>query len=472
MVAVLQEKRRGKTSGQATIIIWTPQPGSQQAFIYCPIFEVCYEGTRGPGKTDSLLMDFAQFTGRGYGPSWRGVLFRKAYPDLDEVIVKSKKWFSRMRNKPVYKESNHRWIWPDGEQLLFRYAKNFDDYWNYHGHEYPWIGWDELTLWSNDELYTAMRSCCRSTNPNIPKHYRSTCNPYGAGHNWVKARFIDPAPRGTVIIDEEGLERVAIHGSVWENLIVQKNDPGYMKMLRSQTGARREAWLEGNWDIVAGGMFDDVWNANIHIITPFKIPQSWRIDRSFDWGSAKPYSVGIWAESDGTDANMPDKSLRATQRGDLFRIAEIYGWTGKPNEGTRELATGVARRILKLQNDLGRTVNPGPADSSIFTVDNGNSIAGDMEKIGVRWNKANMKSGSRINGWELLRQRFQNSIKREGPGIYVFDTCRQFIRTVPVLPRDSRVPDDLDTEAEDHIADETRYRCLEKRHTMTVRQAS
>ena len=95
-----------------------------------------------------------------------------------------------------------------------------------------------------------------------------------------------------------------------------------------------------------------------------------------------------------------------------------------------------------------------------------------MEKIGVRWNRANMKSGSRINGWELLRERLKNSVSREGPGLYVFDTCRQFIRTVPVLPRDSRQADDVDTQAEDHIADEVRYRVLQRRHTMTVRQAS
>jgi len=453
-------------------IIWAPQPGSQQWVLACPIFECLYEGTRGPGKTDALLMDYAQYVGRGFGPAWRGILFRRQYPDLEEVIQKSKKWFYQIFPGADYKESNHRWVFPDGEILLFRYASRLDDYWNYHGHEYPWIGWEELTAWPTDELYMMMMSVCRSSDPNVPRHYRATCNPYGPGHNWVKHRFIDPMPRGIVMVDEDERERVAIHGSIFENLILLKNDPGYLNMLKAQTGARREAWYKGSWDIVAGGMFDDVWDRRVHVIEPFEIPRTWRIDRSFDWGSAKPYSVGYWAESDGCDVTLAGGRIRPTQRGDLFRISEMYGCTGKPDEGTKELAVEVARKIKNYEKILGRRIHPGPADSSIFAVDNGNSIAGDMEKVGVRWLAANKAAGSRINGWELMRERFKNATHREGAGLYVFDTCRHFIRTVPALPRDQRKPDDVDTDTEDHIADETRYRCLAKQHSMTVRQAS
>lgn len=417
-------------------------------------------------------MDFAQFVGRGYGPSWRGILFRQSYPDLDEIVRKSKQWFYSIFEGAQYKESKHRWIWPDGETLSFRYASKPDDYWNYHGHEYPWIGWDELTAWADDELYITMLSVCRSSNPDVPRHYRSTCNPYGRGHNWLKLRMIDPAPRMQVMIDEVGRERVCIHGSIWENKVLLENDPDYLLNLMVQKGARRKAWLEGDWDIVAGGMFDDVWDPAVHVVSPFEIPMTWRIDRSFDWGSAKPYSVGFWAESDGCDVALPGGRIRPTQRGDLFRIGELYGWTGKPNEGTRELATGVARKIVAYQKIINRQVHPGPADSSIFAVDNGNSIAGDMEKAGVRWLPSDKRAGSRINGWEIMRDRLTNATRREGPGLYVFDTCRQFIRTVPTAPRDSRNPDDLDTSVEDHIADEARYRCLAKRHTMTVRQSA
>ena len=210
----------------------------------------------------------------------------------------------------------------------------------------------------------------------------------------------------------------------------------------------------------------------MHIVEPFEIPKTWRIDRSFDWGSSKPYSVGWWAESDGCDIKLRDGATRSTQRGDLFRIAELYGWTGKPNEGTRELAVEIARKIKAQDMSNGHRVHAGPADSSIFDVTNGNCIADDMGRIGVHWTKANKNPGSRMNGWELLRKRFKNSISREGPGMYIFETCRQFIRTVPVLPRDDKKLDDVDTLAEDHIGDETRYRCLAKTYTLSVRQAS
>ena len=48
----------------------------------------------------------------------------------------------------------------------------------------------------------------------------------------------------------------------------------------------------------------------------------------------------------------------------------------------------------------------------------------------------------------------------ERPGLFVFESCRHFLRTVPTLPRDAKDPDDVDTLAEDHIGDETRYRIM------------
>jgi len=433
-------------------VIWRVHPGSQELFLSCPIYECLFEGTRGPGKTDALLMDFAQFVGQGFGTDWKGILFRREYKEFDDLVEKSRKWFKAIFPGAKFLESkgDYRWVFPTGEKLFFRAAKKIEDYDSYHGHGYPWIGWEELTSWPDDELYIAMMSICRSTSPGMPRHYRSTCNPWGIGHHWVKARFIEPMPRGMVIEDEQGRERVAIHGEIWENIHLLENDPGYLKSLQAQSGAKRKAWLEGDWDIVAGGMFDDVWDSEKHIIAPFEIPATWKIDRSFDRGSSKPYSVGFWAESDGCDVRLNDGSLRATQRGDLFRIAEIYGWTGKPNEGTREIPTEIARKIREYERALGRNVNPGPADTEIFTVENGNCIASDMERMGIRWTKANKSPGSRINGWEIIRVRLKNSISREGPGFYVFDTCRQFIRTFPVLPRDKRQADDVDSAAEDH----------------------
>ena len=440
-------------------VSWKAQYGSQAQFLSCPIYECLYEGTRGPGKTDALLMDFAQHCGKGFGGNWRGVLFRQTYPQLADVVAKSKRWFYQIYPGIRFNASDYVWTWPTGEQLLLRHMRVEDDYWNYHGHEYPWIGFEEITNWPSPACYESMHSCSRSAFEGMPRKFRATCNPYGVGHNWVKARFIDPAPAGVVIKGTNNLNRVRIHGSVYENKILMAADPDYISKLESITDEnKRKAWLEGSWDIVAGGMFDDVWRESVHAIRPFEIPATWRIDRSFDWGSSRPFSVGWWAESDGT--NLPDG--KSYPRGTLFRIAEWYGWNGKPNEGCRMLASEIAHGILKKEKEMklvGR-VRSGPADSAIFDTQNGVCIADDMARIGVRWERADKGPGSRKNGFEHLRKIMKSSLDcpMEDPGFFVFDTCRNFIRTVPTLPRSEKDPDDVDTDAEDHIVDETRYR--------------
>lgn len=453
--------------------VWKPQPGSQFLFLNCPIFECLYEGTRGPGKTDALLMDFAQHVGKGFGQAWKGILFRREYKELQDVVTKSKKWFHQIfpRARFLESHSDYKWRFEDGEELLFRTAKVQDDYWNYHGHEYPWIGWEELTNWASPALYEDMMSVCRSSHPGVPRKYRATANPYGVGHNWVKARFIDPAPRGSVIQDDLGRPRVCLHGSIYENKILLAADPLYLKNLEAITDEnKRKAWLGGCWDITAGGAIDDVWLASKHVLPPFPIPLSWRLDRSFDWGSSHPFSVGWWAESDGTEATMPDGTKQSWPRGTLFRFAEYYGWNGKENEGCRMVATEIARRIVEIEKSFKRRVLPGPADNSIFDAQNGVCIADDMARAGVRWERSDKSPGSRLNGLERLRKYLKAAHVHpmEEPGLFVFDTCRHFIRTVPVLPRDKRNPDDIDTSAEDHVYDEARYRVLTLRHSTTV----
>lgn len=448
-------------------IIWQPQAGSQALFLTCPFNEVLYEGTRGPGKTDALLMSFLMHVGRGYGAEWRGILFRREYKHLEDVIKKSKKWFRQIFPSARFLKSSgdYKWIFPDGEELLFRNMDNVDDYWNYHGHEYPWIGWEELTNWPDSSCYDMMKACNRSSHPTLPRKYLSTCNPHGVGHGWVKAYFIDPASAGVPIVDTDEFgnttTRVRLFGSIWENKILLENDPEYLKkLLAIKDENLKKAWLEGDWDIVAGGMFSDFWEQKTHIIPPFDIPKSWKIDRSFDWGSSKPFSVGWYAESDGTEATMKDGTKRNFPRGTVFRISEYYGWNGKPNHGLGMLAVEIARKIKEYEAAFGRFVHPGPADNAIFDTQNGNCIADDMTRIGVRWERSDKSPGSRMNGWEKCKQMLAASMKypMEEPGFFVFDTCRQFTRTVPVLVRDDKKPDDIDTEQEDHIADEWRYR--------------
>ncbi len=496
-------------------LVWEPLPGSQALAISCPAHVIFYHGTRGPGKTDAQLLRFRARVGQGYGRYWRGVIFDREYKNLDDLVSKSQRWFPQFGDGARFLSSkaDYRWVWPTGEELLFRTIRRAADYWMYHGQEFPFIGWNELTKYPTDELFEAMMSCNRSSflpenhrvydsegnlvyePPKIPLEVFATANPYGPGHNWIKERFIDPAPAGKLVVSvtnvfnpqtqkREDIKKyqVALFGSYRENKYLS---PEYVAELESITDEnKRRAWLFGDWDIVAGGMFDDVWDKNVHVIPPFIIPNNWRIDRAFDWGSSKPFSVGWWAESDGSDVQLADGTWRSTVRGDLFRIAEWYGCTGKSNQGLQMLASDISAGIIERELDMklyGR-VQPGPADNSIFDVENGNSIAADMLKRvkvrgewynGVQWARSNKSPGSRIAGWEKVRTFMRNSkskttkvgdleipVPRELPGLFVFSNCRHFIKLVPVLPRDEENLDDVDTESEDHIGDELRYRVL------------
>lgn len=461
-------------------VVWAPQPGSQEAFLECPVFEVLYEGTRGPGKTDALLMSFAQHVGRGYGAEWRGILFRQTFPQLSDVVVKTKKWFPRIWPSCTFNESRMTWAWPTGETLRLSYMGHEDDYWNYHGHAYPWIGWEELTTWPDDRCYKVMMACSRSTFPGMPRLYRATTNPYGLGHNWVKARFRLPLPPSATVgpvIRDDGPHRVAIRGRLQENRILLTADPEYVEKIRSaaRNPSELKAWLEGSWDIVAGGMVDDVWVPVVHVVPniPFDaVPRSWRLDRSYDHGQSHPFSVGWWAESSGEPIEVAGRTYGAV-RGDLYRLVEWYGWNGAPNEGVRMLATEIADGIVEREVEWwGDTspVLPGPADTSIFDdIERGKSVAKDMASRGVRWQRADKSPGSRKQGWQQLRKYLRNAVPpedgyREEPGLFVCERCTQFIRTIPTLPRDSRDLDEVPKEAEDHIADETRYRIRRRGH--------
>ena len=461
-------------------VIWQPLPGSQEYFLTCPTDECLYHGTRGPGKSDSLLMDFAQDVGKGFGLHWRGVLFRSEYKELDDLISKSKKWFRQIfpEAKFLSSKADYKWVWPDGEELLFRHFKKPDDYWNYHGHEYPWIGWDELTLWPTLEGYEMMKSCNRSSysgEAHMRIRIRAATNPYGKGHNAVKRYFIDPAPNGHIMTNENGRTRVSIFGSIHENTFL---DEGYINTIKSiKDENKRKAWYEGSWDITSGGMFDDIWDANVHILPEFVIPESWYVDRGFDWGSSSPFAVLWFAESNGEEAEMPDGSYRSFPPGTKFVINEWYGAdTEKDNVGLNMLAGDIARGIVQRQEDMGwydtqleifnkYKVRPGPADTSIYDVINGSCIADDMSAEGVNWTRANKGPGSRVNGWEQIRNLLNNSVEYplEKPGLYFMDNCRDTIRQIPTMPRDTKNPDDVDTESEDHIADVLRYRVASMR---------
>lgn len=446
-----------------------PQP-RQARFLSCPANEVLYGGARGGGKSYAVLLDWLAHEAR-FKAKAKGILFRRTLPELEDMQSKAELLFPACGGN--YKEQTKTWVFPSGAKLKLRYLERDKDADRYQGHEYTWVCFEEAGNWASPKPLDKMKACMRSAD-GVTLRLVLTANPGGVGHNWLKARFIDPAPPERIQRLEGGWTRVYIPAKVADNPALLNSDPGYIERIKEAAGSPElvKAWLDGSWDIVAGGMFDDVWTEK-HVLKPFSIPESWRIDRSFDWGSAKPFSVGFWAESDGTEATLPDGTRKAWPKGTLFRIGEIYGWNGKPNEGCRKLAVEVAKEVKAFQEvaPWGKRVKPGPADNSIFDAENGVCIADDMARLGVRWERSDKSPGSRKTGWEAMRRMFKacKAFPMEDAGLFVFSNCRHFIRTVPVLPRDEKKPEDVDTDAEDHIADETRYRVLAVRRTATIR---
>lgn len=500
-------------------VVVQPQPGSQSLALSCPCNEILYEGTRGPGKTAGQLMRFRRLVGLGYGAFWKGVIFDIEYKNLGDIIAQSKKLFNKFNDgaKFLSSASELKWVWPTGEELLFRYEQKADGYWNYHGQEFPFIGHNELTKRADSEFYEAMFSCMRSSFrpedyplpdglllPTIPLECFSTTNPFGVGHSWVKKRFIDPVPRGTVnkqkiktfnpqteMEEEITLTRVAIHGSWRENKYL---DPTYIAFLMNiKDPNKRKAWVNGDWSVTSGGRFDHLWREHVHVVKPFKIPDGWHIDRSHDWGESKPFSNLWFAESDGRECEINGRAVKYPY-GTLFVIGEFYGCdTEQHNTGLKMSATNVAKTVKDIDqaiiddshhvSNIGeinfiagiaenhRWVNPGPADNAIFNKDDEQiSIADKMESQGVEWTQSDKSPGSRVGGAALICEMLESALEGadsqsgipERPAIYFFDNVRGIISRFPILSRDTKKPDDVDTEQEDHDYDALRYRVTAK----------
>jgi hypothetical protein len=455
-------------------LVFEAQPGTpQEAMIACPYEDVFFGGARGGGKTFGMLGDWMSHADL-YGRDASGIFFRRTYDELDEVQKKADRLFPLLGAE--YKSQKRLWVWANGAELKMRYLDRDADADRYQGHEYTWECFEELTNWPSPEPIDKLLACLRSA-AGVPTYFRATGNPGGVGHNWVKARYIDPAPPWVPFADPlTGRQRVFIPATLDDNPVLRDNDPDYWRRVEASASGNAEllkAWRHGIWDIVAGGMFDDLWDRARHVIEPFDIPASWHVNRSFDWGSSKPFSVGWWAESDGTTA----PNGRTYPRGTVFRIAEWYGSAGRPNEGLKLLATEIAAGIKEREAGMiaaGRVkkVAPGPADTAIWDADPvvSTSIAQDMADKGVAWTRADKTPGSRKTGWERVRKYLKSALAwpMEEPGLLVFNTCTDWIRTVPVLPRDKVKTDDVDTKAEDHAGDETRYRILEVRRVLTA----
>lgn len=394
------------------------------------------------------IMQHAQL----YGKNARMIFMRRSLRELEQFIDQCKVMFSGIA---TWKEQKKRFEFINGAICEFNYLEG-ESVHNYQGAEFTLIILDEVGQFDSYDDVKLLKGCLRSA-AGVPCQLFMTGNPGGRLHNILKAEFIDPAPQGMVpIMDtdpngrELGTYRVYIPSTLFENPHLLENDPEYISNLL-QVGSPEmvRAWIKGDWNIISGGAFDKLFDRDIHVIKPFRIPTSWRIVECYDDGLTRPAAALWFAISDGSDYYLPNGERRSTIRGDVFVIAELYFWTGKPNEGTAESIQSKAEKIKRKEAALGYEISQRIADSAIFSTKT-HSAADEFMENGVAFDRCNKAPGTRLQAASLFRNALMGSLTRRKPGIFFFSTCINCIRTIPTLPRDRQNPDDVDSKAEDH----------------------
>lgn len=444
------------------LIVWQPRSKPQEAFIACPVFEVFFGGSRGSLKTDSVLGDWINHSAL-YGEGAQGLMVRRTREELKHTMERARQIYTPLG----FTFSGHTVRSPNGSLLTFAYLERDADAEGYQGWSLTRVYVEEIGNFPNEGPVLKLMATLRSAS-GVPVGFRATGNPGGPGHHWVKARYIDPAPQGWAVqtyaytnpFTKKTVtrDRVFIPGKITDHTLLGDEYIANLQMSGSEALVR--AWLLGDWDAIEGAFFDK-WSDRM-VIEPIAIPDHWLRFISGDWGYAAPFSFGWWAVA----SEDTESSTGIVPRGALIRYREWYG-AQSPNVGIRMDADIVGPRLLEMSGD--EKLSPGVIDPATFATQSGPSIAerlmsstghklqfrpADNKRVGVR---------GAMGGWDQMRARMAGNGER--PMIYCFETCRDSIRTIPMLQHDPDRAEDLDTEAEDHAADDWRYACMSRPYT-------
>ena len=425
-----------------TVITWPEPHETQRLFMRDRHRHVGFGGARGGGKSWAVRQKAGRLCVRYAGI--RALIVRRTYRELinNHVVYLQ----ADLKGLARFNKSDMQFKFVNGSTISFGYCNSDNDLMQYQGVEYDVVFLDEATQLQEDWI-RKITACCRGAN-DFPKRIYYTCNPGGVGHAYIKRLFIDRR-----FEDGEDPEDYSfIQSRVTDNLTLMRNDPMYMRTLQALPPKLRKAWLDGDWGIFEGQFFEDFidrpehyqdrqWT---HVIEPFEIPAGWTIYRSFDFGYGKPFSVGWWA---------------VDYQGRLYRILELYGCTDEPNTGVKWPPDKIFQQIAKTEREhrwlRGKEII-GVADPSIWDGSRGIPISEMAAQQGVYFTKG---INTRLPGWMQVHYRL--AFDADGyPQMYVFNTCKAFIRTIPLMQYDEHDPEDLDTTGEDHVADEVRYMCM------------
>ena len=414
----------------------------QRLFLESKAKYTAFGGARGGGKSWAVRTK-AKLLALHY-PGIRLLIVRRTYQELESNHIRQLR--AELHGAAQYKATDRIFTFPNGSTLEFGYCAGDGDMDRYQGAEYDVIFLDECTQ-LREQWMRQFAACLRGVN-DFPKRIYYTCNPGGPGHSYIKRLFIDRRFEP----GENPDDYVFIPARVTDNKALLAAQPEYLRQLEALPQRLRLAWLEGRWDIFQGQVFSEFTDDPdhyadrrfTHVLPAFDIPREWRVYRSYDFGYAKPFSCGWWAvDHDGV----------------IYRILELYGCTSTPNEGVLWTPDRQFSEIRRIESEhpylKGRDIS-GVADPAIWDASRGESVQETAARYGIYFTPGD---NQRIAGWMQCHYRLQ--FDREGYArCYVFDTCKAFIRTIPLLIYAKTKPEDLDTEGEDHIADETRYMCM------------
>jgi hypothetical protein len=454
-----------------------------------PHMEALGAGAAGPGKSMVLLMDpMTQIAvehqrcadpAHPYHQKWGdsqgwALHLRRTSPMLDETIARSLKIFPQVDPNAEWRQTNLEWIFTSGYRYKFGHCKDPDDWMAFQSKQFTEILYDELVQFT-EEQYDQINTRLRCSDPvlggsrelGLPGmlRIRSMSNPVMqsehmegvAAHDrlWVRRRFVDPDPNGkhtfyrTVEVDgvSERWDWIYLPAKLTDN--PDRNFVrNYTKNLQSAKPHIRAALLDGNWYVTANSYFGDVWNERIHLAKPFRLPADWPVFRSMDWGY-KSFGCCHWWTMD------PDENL--------FCMRE-YTFRGKT-------AREVAVRIREIEEDMKlwdkrkrRSGIHGVADTQLWEKrgEGGKSKAEEMQEEGVIWYPADKRSRDR--NYERIHGRLGDAPAGETPGLVIFSTCHDLIRTLPALQTDQGNPESPMDGGEDHWLDSASYACAYASH--------
>lgn len=416
----------------------------QRMFMLADKRHIAFGGARGGGKSWAVRAK-AKLMCMRY-PGIRILIVRRTYPELynNHINILRKEMFGIAK----YNDKEKIMTFPTGSTISFSYCAADKDLDRLQGVEYDIIFLDEATQLSEYQM-RAIVACVRAVN-DYPKRVYYTCNPGGKGHSYIKRLFIDRKYNE----GENPSDYAFIQSLVTDNTALMEADPEYVRQLEALPEKLRKAWRYGDWNIFEGQFFEDFiddpehyedrrWT---HVIKPFDIPSTWKIYRSYDFGYNKPFSCAWWAvDYDGV----------------IYRILELYGCTKNPDEGVKWTPEKQFSEISRMEREhkwlKGKQIQ-GVADPSIWDRSRGDSVADTASKYGIWFTPGDNK---RIAGWMQMHYRF--AFDENGyPMMYIFENCKAFIRTLPLLVSSDTNPEDLDTAQEDHAADEARYFCMSR----------